>query len=200
MAYNAIVDKLRLELMEPITTERQVVYILVETRKVLELQKWPGYGSLRFLCDWAVHVSLKGRHAKNTLSYLKESLRPLFKDGSLIDEHIDRTQNILGFIAARDEFLVLIRHLRINSECRHVFGPAWWAAFLRQYLRVIQDCPMELTGKELGIDSLESASVKGLEVSDGARRGPKIESTFEIKWVFAFKDGTEYALSMPLDI
>jgi hypothetical protein len=63
-----IVDKLRLELRERRDSERQVVYILAELRKLLELESIARteagapagntYFALKFYCDWAVHVGL----------------------------------------------------------------------------------------------------------------------------------------------
>ena len=63
-----IIEKLRDELREHIHSERQVVYILAELRKLLELESLArieagspsdtSYFALQFYCDWAVHVRL----------------------------------------------------------------------------------------------------------------------------------------------
>lgn len=45
MARHAIIEKLDRELQEPMTSERQVVYLLVEIRKLIELnQDGANYG------------------------------------------------------------------------------------------------------------------------------------------------------------
>src|SRR5690349_20466399 len=55
----AMVRKLRNELQQEITTERQVVYILVELRKLMELANdGAAFFALKFFCDWAVHTEL----------------------------------------------------------------------------------------------------------------------------------------------
>ncbi len=51
-----IISKIKLALNEPIEKESQIVYILVETRKLLDLQNNYNYPELRFYCDWAVHI------------------------------------------------------------------------------------------------------------------------------------------------
>ncbi len=59
MARPAIIEKLDRELHEPVTTERQVVYILVELRKLMERNGDTGkYFALNFSCDWGVHTKL----------------------------------------------------------------------------------------------------------------------------------------------
>ena len=59
MALPKIVEKLNRELTEPILSERQVVYVLAEIRKLMELEKKKDvYASLNFFCNWALHSRL----------------------------------------------------------------------------------------------------------------------------------------------
>ena len=69
MSRDAIIENLRRELAEPIVAERQVVYILVEMRKLLEgdeleIQKLirrrelPKFDGLRFFCNWALDADM----------------------------------------------------------------------------------------------------------------------------------------------
>src|SRR5260370_38281246 len=56
MSQHAIEKKLNRECKEPIATERQVVYILAEIRKLLELENAKDrYPALNFYCNWALH-------------------------------------------------------------------------------------------------------------------------------------------------
>ena len=62
-----ISHKLSQELAQDIASERQVVYILVELRKLLErtgLLKEERFRALRFCCDWTVHPKLDRDTAK----------------------------------------------------------------------------------------------------------------------------------------
>ncbi len=56
-----IVRKLRAELERGISTEAQVVYVLVKIRKLLDLTRDQGYATLRLCCNWVVHVELSFR-------------------------------------------------------------------------------------------------------------------------------------------
>ena len=60
-----IVDKLNHELTQPIESEGQVVYLLVEIRKLLELNQDSGsFETLKFCCDWIAHPLLTGSMAQ----------------------------------------------------------------------------------------------------------------------------------------
>jgi hypothetical protein len=59
MARHAIIEKLDIELSQQITSERQVVYILVEIRKLMERNNdTEKCFALNFYCDWAMHTKL----------------------------------------------------------------------------------------------------------------------------------------------
>jgi hypothetical protein len=59
MGRSAIEEKLNHELQLTITSERQVVYILAEIRKLLELENAQSqYPTLNFCCNWALHARL----------------------------------------------------------------------------------------------------------------------------------------------
>src|SRR5438445_8979575 len=59
MGQHQIVEKLKLEFDGQITSERQVVYILVEIGKLLEHDKAKGtYPTITFYRDWVVHTKL----------------------------------------------------------------------------------------------------------------------------------------------
>ena len=60
MTANAIVDKLRAAISEPVDSECKVVYILAETRKLLETYPPdPLPFALKLYCHWALHVDLE---------------------------------------------------------------------------------------------------------------------------------------------
>src|SRR5260221_14404807 len=68
MTTRDIIWKLTRELDQGITSEVQVVYLLVGVRKLMErdgLKKQ--YPDLNFHCDWALHSKLEGTTAKAVL-------------------------------------------------------------------------------------------------------------------------------------
>ena len=68
---NDIVAKLKKHLSGPVDTECAAVYLLVEVRKLLEIDKPdPKPFALLMYCHWAVHVDLN--YSKTTLKFLEE--------------------------------------------------------------------------------------------------------------------------------
>src|SRR5713226_9186003 len=65
--------KLAREFEERIQTERQVVYILVETRKLMELECIKtSYDVLTFCCDWAVHPKLNRAFSQKVIAIFED--------------------------------------------------------------------------------------------------------------------------------
>jgi hypothetical protein len=54
-----IITKLQRELARPVVSECQVVYLLVEIRKIIDAEPDPRpWKALKLYCDWAVHTEL----------------------------------------------------------------------------------------------------------------------------------------------
>src|ERR1700674_2787350 len=98
---SAIIAKLERELAEPISTERQVVYILVEIRKLLELTgSQAKYDALWFHASWAFHPKMNRGVAAKLLEYFDEAY-PLLKDKELYELPSDLHHSITDAIALR---------------------------------------------------------------------------------------------------
>src|SRR5947207_2263802 len=81
-----IIRKLTVELNKGITTEVQVVYLLVGIRKLIERDEVEEkYPALMFHCDWAVHAKLDRAPAKSILRLLDEA-QPHLKAGTDLPE------------------------------------------------------------------------------------------------------------------
>ena len=69
-----IVRKLRVELERGLSTESQIVYVLVKIRRLLDLDQDlgsdSGYSALRLCCNWAVHVELSHSQAQNIVKLI----------------------------------------------------------------------------------------------------------------------------------
>jgi hypothetical protein len=77
-----ILSKLDTELQQEITSERQIVYILVETRKLLEdLPETDGFETLDFYCNWAVHRQMDRASAKALVRRVDQHFAKLLGSG-----------------------------------------------------------------------------------------------------------------------
>jgi hypothetical protein len=65
-----IISKLNIELDHEIVSERQVVYVLVEARKLLEQQDTlKKFRAFKLCSDWAVHPKLTGTDSQMILRH-----------------------------------------------------------------------------------------------------------------------------------
>lgn len=176
--------KLVTELDQPITSERQVVYILVELRKLLEREgalKDNRYRSLKVCCDWTVHSKLDQRLANEITElfdqyearYRREPVGVSQANMPELVEFCDHTRFRAQFIAACDSFGIPTA----NAE-----DDQWWNSFLQQFSEVIRDCPLEANPNKTTYVTRVTASA-----IDPASIGI-VNRQFAISWVWERKD------------
>lgn len=141
----AIKAKLRRALIEKIEKECQVVYTLVETRKLLD-KSTDGraqFGSLKFYCDWAVHTELDRSGAKEFVAQLDRWLSSLLKDpGATPMEHAE-IERLLYFETFRSELRSFLGAQDLPTD---VCEGETWNRFIALYKQVIMDCPLTYKG------------------------------------------------------
>lgn len=138
---DAIVGKLAHALSERIATEQQVVYMLVELRKVLDRrrsERLPDYQNIRLCCDWIVHVSLHGDAAQKLVSEAEE-IYAKSTQGTLTDSEKSSFRDRFTLKSLRNELDVLFGELGLPR-----FREEQWNSFLSCFLGVIEDCPLSL--------------------------------------------------------
>jgi hypothetical protein len=142
MARHSIIEKLALHLGKPVATEPDVVYLLVELRKMLEHDNTKGtFPVLNFHCNWVVHTTLSD-------SAIAEK----------IVGHFDELPNLLenvrnGHLPIPAEMERLINQEQLKKElgeCLESYGlPTTvcsndWIQFSDALCRVIEDCPLQI--------------------------------------------------------
>jgi hypothetical protein len=132
-----ILSKLDDELHQEITTERQVVYILVETRKLIEKNRLANkFEALGLHCNWAVHTELSKGQARTLLAGLNKHYSEILSKGQA-KEAIQKIGERLGLEPFRVEFRQFLELLGLYKE--FCDGDSW-LAFLYHYSQVIRDC------------------------------------------------------------
>jgi hypothetical protein len=178
-----ILAKLTEELRQPVTSERQVVYTLVELRKLMELEdgrKYPAYPALKFHCDWVAHPILKGTFAQN-----------IVRLADAYQEWLDAGQNIVStmFMAElgptltmtnfRNELNQYLRAQGLDPGIPNDDGN--WASFLTYYARVIEDCPLRCVSQ--GLKHVDEVVLNVLDGSLAASEGLRLA----IEWSWKSK-------------
>ena len=148
MAQSEVARKLSLELQKADTfTEPRVVYVLVQARKLLEMMNDSDFETLKFYCDWVLHVKLDRRGASNVIK-LFESIQKAADEGNA-ELYESRSMWLFGQVLSGDTFRKqLIDVLSRNEIPREVFTDnAKWHDFLRCYGAIIHGVPLELQVK-----------------------------------------------------
>ncbi|HEY0757887.1 MAG TPA: hypothetical protein VGD59_01390 [Acidisarcina sp.] len=140
-----ITNKLTKELGQEIVSERQVVYILVELRKLLETQgldKDTRYRALMFSCDWAAHSKLNRESAKAiTLLFDRYETRYRHEPVGVSQAGIPELVEFCEHTRFRQQFVVACEQSDIPTDA--IKDDDWWRSFLRHFSEVVRDCPIE---------------------------------------------------------
>jgi hypothetical protein len=183
-----ITEKIRLHLAEPVTREADVVYLLVEIRKLLEPDKKVRprrYPSLWMHCDWAVHTELDRGQASALVAEIDEYVDKLGlgSGGGLPDAQARKFSDVLNLRRFRDELRQFLRSRSLPSGvCDNDDS---WASFLRGYVGVIADCPLTCSSKKRTL-AVTDALVIRTEPDDVILDGSRVVS-FPVTWELWFK-------------
>jgi hypothetical protein len=161
MGRGRIADKLGDEFAKGIECEAQVVYVLVEIRKLLEItHRATDYPALVFHCDWAVHSKMNRAGALAILqrfdNYCEKAitLDPL-KAAAALDTEIG---DIIGGEKFQTELKAFLKSVHVDIQ----MDLQGWFQFLKLYSRIIMDTPLTIK-KEHPSSKLGSAiSIKHL--------------------------------------
>jgi hypothetical protein len=137
---NAIIEKLNKHMGKCPATESDVVYALVQIRKLLEQSDEKGsYCWLNLFCNWVVHPKLdKGKAVDGILEVLEEGLtRTSVFDASTFDRD-GKAGEVLSFDLFRAE---LVEFCSAN-ELTTLWVNECWRQFLALYAEVVKDCPL----------------------------------------------------------
>ena len=185
MTEDAIVEKLRAALSDEVDSECKVVYVLAESRKLLESYppEAPQF-ALKLYCHWALHVNL--HNPRHTLPFLER-----------VDEYVAsvlaRTSDIVKEHGMLREFVFLDtfrqqfkRFLQTYDLPTNVCDEdSRWHEFLKHYAGIIEDGSLSCQAKS---DSLKRLSQVVFRKGRAATSGNHIP--FDLSWTIVLLDGS----------
>ena len=183
---NEIVQKLRTELIKPVDGEPQVVYVLVEIRKLIDHSPHKNqYRALKFYCDWALHIKLDQGGACQMLQQFDEALTAR-NDEESFRAAVEKFGPTISFATLRDEFINFLIEYDLPTE---VAGKMlYWGRFLALYLSVVKDCPLAYS-RNLPLHHIDELRLSRYD--DPPNQVPKgAVFAFGITWSF-YKNGKE---------
>lgn len=180
-----ILHKLRAHLSEPFQKERDVVYLLVEIRKLLthifparddEIIEFP---VLRMYCDWVVHTELSGAAKDNILMGLDKVIKAPGNEKI----HFD----VLAFHLLHRDLCKFLVQLDLPKMLETDYAQC--GLFLRFYINIVSECPLKFGAK---IQNLKSATPILLQLPND----PDLKNCIAMNWKLVFRDGTTQNRSM----
>lgn len=146
--------KIKAELKRGIKSESQVVYFLVEIRKLLDKSKHAiPYNSLRLYSNWVVHVELTHAQAQNIVRKA-DVLYPKLIAGTLNNADKADFSRIFSLDIFREELSQFLNDKGLGS-----FSEPAWNTFVACFLNVIEDCPLACKAKEEGLAYVDEVIV-----------------------------------------
>jgi hypothetical protein len=195
---SAIVQKIRTLLQRGIATESEVVYFLVEIRKLMDMQAGrkdraaEKYASLRLYCNWVAHTDLSNTQAREIVKQA-DAAYPKLLDGTLTETEKNEFRRIFDLNSFREDLSEFLRHCRLPP-----FSDGEWNRFLASFLNVIVDCPLVCKVKDPKLNDVDEI-VLIRNVGDGDNI-PDVTAP-EVMWGMLFQGklrlvlGTNFKLS-----
>jgi hypothetical protein len=181
---DAIERKLRRELSSKAhLTEARVVYILAEVRKLIErTRQQQTYFALNFHCSWALHTTTdRGRAAARILKRFDEAYellrgKSLSELPRILANEIQATVGLETFRASLQAFLTAYGLPTTVVQDN-------WTKFLRQYVAVIEDCPLTIKDPAISLNNIKQVTVHKDDAHKKITEAGESFKVFRIRWV-----------------
>jgi len=184
-----IVAKLRSELTIEIASERQVVYILVQVRKLLELNGHQlRFPALKFYCDWATHAEMEREGAKRIVRRLDEwqrlSEEAMKAHDAGVEGNLDRSflAQMYDLTGLSNFKAQLAGFLNLNGvDAAIVADKTKWATFIRYFCSTVSACPLKCS--EPGLQHVDEVILTLLDLKPSEMD----DWTLVVRWTWISK-------------
>lgn len=186
MTVSSILAKLQRELQRDLREESQVVYILVEIRKVLEESgELDGYHALDFHCSLALHTTMTRAGARRILERFNRAYPTLASGRELphdLENEISETISLKKF---RDELKQFLNAHNLIPATMFPGTPDPWVKFIHLYASVTDECDLQWTDE----GSIDRITIH-LQMPT-KKLGPKgvDQVLFALRWTCHGRDG-----------
>jgi hypothetical protein len=187
-----IIQKIRAEIDRGIASECQVVYLLVEIRKLMDRDKVKAatYDSLRLYSDWAVHVHLYGPGAQDIVKRA-DAHYPKLINGTATEQEKAAFEKLFSLEAFREEMNHFLR-----DHVERSFSNEDWDRFLSAYLHVVEDCPLICKPDNAALANIDEVFViRDGDAQENDAERPGIVWGFCFQGEFKMPIGTDFAIS-----
>jgi hypothetical protein len=152
-------EKLRIELESCAMgiDEPKVMYILIESRKLLELDGYPDkYKVMRFYCDWVAHPGLD-RAGAGTFLQEADAIIARIKQGATKKEIQDQIFELISFQKLASEMRQFCVDYGLPTNISDVTRQR--TEFFARYAQIIQNCPLRYEGKKVSLKHIKRLTI-----------------------------------------
>jgi hypothetical protein len=184
MTENAIVEKLRVALSDAVDSEYKVVYILAESRKLLETYPPdPVPFALKIYCHWALHVDLdKPGTTSPFLKQVDEYVGSILSGKQDIPLEYRMCKEFVLLNTFREQFRTFLRGYGLpTAVCDE---DARWHQFLKSYAGIIEDGSLSCRAKAPGLNHIREVTF-----NKGKPARPDSYLSFGFSWSILLLDG-----------
>jgi hypothetical protein len=189
---NQLVDKLLVAVSEDISKESQVVYILAESRKLLEkYPPDPAPFAFKMYCHWALHIDLENpgttkiflqRVDKFVKSFIARKASILLASNEEIIEENQMFHEFAFWDTFRRQFLEFLSAYGLPTALCD--DDRRWHDFLRHYARVVEDGSLCCRSKNQRLKYVDEVIIK-----KGTPRPANNSAPFDLAWHIVLLDG-----------
>lgn len=175
----AIVDR-------KIRKEMQVVYLLVEARKLMDREDYAD-PVLRTFSNWVVHTSLENRAVGSTLilKQFDSLMAELYERQSM---HKEKEHISLG--SFREALTTFFKHFHMNAPFLKDLKEL--KIFFSLYCSIVSECPLVFTASKEELKYIKEAELTGVS------RGVPMKDWPLIGWKLTLRDGSTHNWSFHL--
>jgi hypothetical protein len=188
---DAIIEKLNRHMSSAPKTEADVVYALVEIRKLLEQSgHQDDFSRLVFFCDWVLHPGLNRKEAKAVLGELDERLGRYDASRPWEIDPDGQVHELLSFRRFCQE---------LQAYCAEAgIAEVWtrdhlaWRDASRLYSEIVRDCPLSMSRKDYEFNYLAKLEIDGCEPSEVIVKANPQNAHIGWNWKFTLNDGRTF--------
>lgn len=160
-----------------ITNEMQVVYLLVELRKLMDRDDYKD-PVLRTFSNWVVHTSLENRSEGSTFILSEfDHFVAGFHERKRQSPHLQHIS--LG--AFREALFRCFEHFRLSAK--FVTDRTEWKKFGKLYCFIVSECPIVFTASKIRLKYIKQVELRGIAPGVLVKEWPIVQ------WRLTFHDG-----------
>lgn len=172
-----LIRKIQDVLDRRITNEKQVVYLLVEIRKLMDRDKYND-PVLRTFSNWVVHTSLESQREGST--FILTEFDQWFID---LFEHKKKSPHLKHISLVAFQHSLVDCFTNFNLKAKFVRDLVAWKKFTRLYCSIVSECPITFKASKTALKYVKQVELTG--VSEPIFKGMPV-----VHWRITLQDGS----------